>query len=323
MTDIIENEEVETVEDDSVRGSLVAALEEIENKEPEEEEKPDRSRDETGKFAKKEEVEVEAPVEAQPVAPPPESWTPEAKAEWAKVPPSLQAQIAKREADVHKMFTSSDGELRMGRTIKEIASPYIPMIQAEGGTVEGAFKDLLNSAYILRAGTQEQKTQLLLSTAQQFGVDLSGYTGQQPDQHFQSLQKEIQELRQLANPEVIKNQLREEQEFANIQSEVQAFAAKNVHFETVRPLMATLMTTKQAKDLQEAYDMACHAYPSIRSTLSVNQDTKRKEEIVKKKQAAVSVTGSPSQKMANSSSPKNSVREELEAAFDEAYGSTV
>ena len=323
MTDInIENEEVETVEDDSVRGSLVAALEEIEAR-PEDEEKPDRSRDETGKFAKKEEVEVEA----QPVAPPPESWTPEAKAEWAKVPASLQAQIAKREADVHKMFTASDGELRMGRTIKEIASPYIPMIQAEGGTVEGAFKDLLNSAYILRTGSQEQKAQLLLSTAQQFGVDLSGYTGQQenPNQVYQALQREIQELRQIANPEVIKNQLREEQETANIQNEVQAFAGNpaNVHFQTVKPLMAALLGSRQAKDLQEAYDMACHASPSIRSTLSVNQDTKRKEEIVKKKQAAVSITGSPSQKMANSSSPKNSVREELEAAFDEAYGSTV
>lgn len=253
---------------------------------------------------------------ADPIEPPPVSLSAAAKEKWKDLPPEVRQEWKKREEDIHRAMTAHDGELSVGRKIKEIAQPYEAIIRAEGGTVEGAFRDLLNTAYVLRTGSPQQKAQLLIETAKQFGVDLAAYQAA-PVDPVAALRQEIESIKSQANPDVIKNQLQEQMQFDKVKSEIEAFAAnpQNVHFQAVRTKMGALMTSGQAKDLQEAYEMAIWADPSIRPTLlnaqKEQEAAKKKAEMEAKKKAAASVNGSPTTATPSANAPQKSIEDEL------------
>lgn len=318
MEDEIEKTDVQEHTDD-VHADLAAAMKELEGGE----------RGEDGKFVAK---EPEAAEPAEPVAepvkeipPPPQSWGEPVKQSWASLPDDVRAAILKREADAHKEFTAPDGALRLGREVKEIVTPYMAQIQAEGATAPQAIASLLNTAHILRTGTPEQKKALILNTAKQYGVDIP--TGEQEeyiDPTIAQMKAQMEELRRLSDPSHIRSTLTQEMEAAKVQSDIAAFASDpaHVHFETVKPLMASILQSGQAKDLKEAYDMACMANPTIRSTLeaakAAEQEAKRKQEVAAKKRAASSVTGSPATPSnAKATNPKSSVEDDLRAVMDE------
>lgn len=329
----------------TLREELEAAIVEVNAPDPVEdtldvadvvEDAPARERDETGKFKAKTNDELVAEpvepvvIEAAPVVQAPQAWTGAMKEKWSTLPPDVQAEINRRENDFHKMVTSREGELRLGRDMKDVITPYMPIITAEGGNPVAAVQGLLNTSYQLRTGTPQQKVALIQEIAQTYGVDIGQVVNPQPqDNYLQSLQNEIAQLKQAVNPQVIMSQLQEQQEHVRIQSDISAFAANpaNKHFEAVKATMAPLLASGQAKDLQEAYDMACYANPTIRSTLLQEQSAqaaeKRKAELLAKKQAAVSVTGSPSSSAGNAQSPDRTLREEIAANLAAAQGSKI
>lgn len=270
---------------------------------------------------------IEEPVvEEKPAIDPPQAWTAEAKKDWAALPPHIQAEIIKRENDTHKMFTSREGELRLGREMKDVIEPFMPLIKEAGAEPKALIHDLLGTANTLRNGTEEQKIMVIRNIAEGYGVDLQKVMGYQQNP-LNQLYAELNGLKQQLNPQAIINQLQEQQEAARIQSEVDAFAAdpKNVHFDKVKPFMGSLLSSGQAKDLREAYDMACYAIPEIRSTMLVKTDeaAKRKAEVAQKKNAAVSVKGSSSVVHGNTKPPIRTLEEELAANFDAALGSKI
>lgn len=318
----IDAEEVETIETpvklgDDINADLTAAIAELE--------KPETERAEDGKF-KAEEQEVEVVAEpVKEIPPAPQSWTAEAKAEWANASPRLREEITKRENDFHQALTRHDGDLNLGRQMKEVVTPYLAQIQAEGGTPVTAVQSLLNTAHVLRNGTPEQKRAIIVNTAKQYGVDIGGGEEQEyVDPTIAQLQREIAQLRELANPQVIESRLQERFESAKVKSDIDAFASDpaHIHFETVKPLMASILNAGQASGLKEAYDMACMANPQVRSTLEAAKaaelEAKRKQELANKKRAASSITGSPAipsnSKVTN---PKSSPADDLRAAWDE------
>lgn len=283
---------------------------------------PQEGRDEKGRFKSKE--AAEAVEEAAPVIKPvevdaPTSLTGAIKAKWKDLPEDVRSEWSKREADIHKMMTSHDGDLRLGREMKDVVMPYMPLIQAEGGTPASAVKDLLNTAYVLRTGTPQQKSHLLQQVARQYGVDLGQEEQTSVDPTIQQLQQEIAQLRQSANPQAIRQQLQAQVEEERIVSEVKAFAADSSkkHYEQVKAEMAALLGNGAATNMQDAYDRACWANPAIRSTLLAEQTSaeqaKRKTEIESKKKAASSITGSPGITVPNTGVPDRSLREEIRA----------
>jgi len=150
---------------------------------------------------------------------------------------------------------------------------------------------------------------------------------QQQNPDIAHLMNEIAALRQSTNPEAIRNQLQEQMESANIKTEVDAFASnpKNNFLEQVKPLMASLLSSGQAKDLQEAYDKACWSDPTIRTSLLAAQNTeldaKRKAEVRAKKQASVSINGSPDLTSPIARTSDLSVEDEVRAAMLESRNS--
>lgn len=344
----------EEIKDLSLREEIASAMEEAKTKEEPIEEvvapkvklgedkneeiketEDKRSRDEAGKFAKKETKQKEASKEnisevrsdAKTEIKAPNSWSANAKTKWTEIPTELQAEINKRETEIHQGFTRMDEDRQFGKALKDIVQPYMPIIQAEGGTPVTAIQALLNSAYVLRTGTPQAKTQLFQQLAQQYGVDLAQISQGQVkvDPQLQAIQSELVQLKSDRQQEIT---MREQQQREALQGTIDAFAADpaHVHFEVVKPHMVALLKGGLAKDLQDAYDQAVHARPDIRSTLLQSQsaeleanriaDAKAKAD--KARKASVSVRGGPGATAPTNSTVSNrSLREELVANFRE------
>lgn len=323
----MENDQLEIIEE---------APEVIETPEPKEQTlretiqeatKETKSRDDKGKFTTKEPKEIQVAVaekvtkpEAQKPISAPSSWSPAAKEKWASLAPDLQAEITRREEETHKGFTKLDEERNLGKSMKEVINPYMPIIASEGGTPEKAVQSLLNTAYLLRTGSPERKTQLLREIAQTYNIDL-GQLSQAPQQQNPQVQGLQQRLDQIERDRAQEINLRKQEDNAKIQAEINAFAAdpKNVYYEKVKPLMGSLLGSGQAQTMQEAYDKACRLSDEVYPLLNQpkTEEANRAKEVAKKKAAAASVTGSPG--ISPNSIPQDrSLRDEIRANLREA-----
>lgn len=182
---------------ESMDESILANLREIQSRNTEEpaEEAPEvteqepareRTRAPDGKFAKETAPETpdtsNIPAEAVEAAVPvdvdmnraPSSWKPAAKAAWAALPEQVRTEIHRREFDFHN--TTFKGPLKenadFGQSVKSIVEPYRMLIEAEGGTPEGAIRDTMRTAALLRTGSQDAKLQAVFAMDKQFNIGL-------------------------------------------------------------------------------------------------------------------------------------------------------
>lgn len=319
----------------------------------------DRARDEAGRFAAKPKEdgvvadpaaklgEIKPEVAAKPAleTPAPETperptlapnaWSHQAKAAFANADPLIKAEIAKREADIHREFTRQDAERNMGKAVSQAVAPYAQMIQAEGGNPLKAFQGYLETTRILRHGDSQTKAQLGRQLFQQFGIDPAVAFGEgfantgaqnQVAPETQMLQNKIENLEAQVSRF---GSYAENQALAPLQATIEAFGKDpaNAHFELVKPEMAALLQAGRAQSLQDAYDMAVWARPDIRSSLIAQQqqaaeakrvaDAKAKADAARR--AGGSVTGSPG--LGASADPKagqRTLRQELEANLSSA-----
>lgn len=332
--------------------------------------KPERPRDDAGKF-------VEAPKEEKPkrptltVKPAPEAtgvqvdasqqipvpgqeatkpaipnwmgWKGQAREKFHELPDWARAEVLRREEESHKLATRLDEERNLGRKVNEMATPYLPTIRAEGATVEKAFQDYLQTAHVLRSGTDHQKAQSIAAVMSQFRVNPNmllsilqggnvqngaGLQSAQFNPAIESLQQRIDRMERERQDEI---QQRQVQEQHSLQSQIDEFSSQpgHEHFEQVRELMGVLLESGKAKDLEDAYNRAIYADPDIRSSLLAAQtqteNGKRLTELNAKteraKSAAVSVTGSPGgSKPLNGSGSVGSIGDDLRAAYREVMG---
>lgn len=297
-----------------------------------------RERDDSGRFASKQEesatdVAVEGAgkpkddVQAEPAIEAPHSWKNEAKAHWDSLPKEVKQYIVDRETEVHKGFTRQDEERTFGKQLKDVINPYMPLIQAEGGTAAQAVQSLLNTAYTLRTATTAQKVELVRQMAQQYGVPLEELAQPQQwvDPALESLQ---QRLERIERENQALQQQRQMQQAYETESSIAAFGSKpgHEHLDKIAPHMSALIqqglvqgsTTEEL--LENAYQQAVWAHPDLRSTLLLQQqqeseakraaEAKQKAEAARK--AAGSVSGSPGVNPA-AQTPERSLRDELRA----------
>lgn len=350
-----EQEVQDDLPEDDLRGQLEAAMqaktEEVDPvEEVEETAGGGRVRDEKGRFAQKEQIEAadveeekpdgvvaeqQAPIEenaeAEAVAlAPPNGWTADAKAKWHELPTEVQAAAVKREEDIAKFTATRDEHASFGKDMYRTMQPYMAQIQAEGGTPATAVQSLLNTAYLLRTGSPEQKRTLLLQTAKQFGVDLASVTTQEQESvpaYVSQITNELQQLKQTFSQREQSDRQRLEND---AQTEIATFAAdpKHTYFETVKGHMAALIGQGLATDLKDAYDQACWAKPDIRATLEAHQrateeqkrraDARKRTEDAKRK--GLSITGGPGNTAGKSAPEGRSLREELESNMAASSG---
>jgi hypothetical protein len=348
---------------DDLRATLVAALEAPEtsqaatNEDTPPSETPatsERPRDELGRFKRVEaspsdaaddttSSATEVPEEDKPAIevkeePPkpatalraPQSWGASAKAKFADLPPEIQQEVIRREGDYNKGLQRNAELANFGRSLAEVITPYQAMLAAEGADPITVVSEMMRTAYLLRNAPAPQKVQLFKQVAQQFGVDLTSLTAEEPyvDPQIAALQTRQQQLEQYLQQQALQaqqqSQYAQAQETSRLTSEIDAFAddPAHPHFEEVRADMAALLKAGRAQGLADAYEMAIWARSDIRPSLLQQQqadtEAKRKAEAAKRvkeaQAAAVSVRGAP-HGGPGLPAPRASLRDELEAAW--------
>lgn len=259
---------------------------------------------------------------------PPDGWNAAAKAKFATLEPDIQAEIVRRETDMHRQFTTQDQDRTFGKKVRETASPFMATILAEGGNVEQAFQQFLTTAHIMRSGTPQQKAVALHQVAQMYNVELGQPLQQAPqNQQFETLQQRVDRLERERQEEI---QQRQTQRNTEILADIDAFAADpaNVHYEKVKPIMGKLLNGELATGLRDAYDQACQLDPEIRSSLAAAQTAAAEQERLSEakartgaaKWAAGSITGSPGGVKPNGAIVERSLGEEIRANMQAAQG---
>jgi hypothetical protein len=279
---------------------------------------------------------TEEPVTAQEEpsdeAVPPATWTAEAKEKFSGLDPVLQQEVLKREKDYAHGIQKHADAAKTADAYEQVIAPYKAMITAEGSNPVQAIASLLNTAYQLRSGTSEQKAQLILQLANQYGADLSQVTPSQDEDEYvdpdiKSLKDEISSLKQTTQSQM---QAAQNQQFMGLQQQIEAFASdpKNEHFEKVRPTMSSLLTSGAASTLDEAYEKSLYLVPETRESIIQNQvkeaeaaRVKKESEAAEKAKKAAGVQLTNEEGAGTVTPTEGTMEEELAASYDKANAS--
>ena len=242
-------------------------------------------------------TETEAKEEVEPARNPFSSWKKEAQAALSTLDPNIQKMIVDREAQFHKGLEQYKGAANAFKTIAPVIErnkEYLDYLQV---SPEVAFDKLLQTERLLRTGQPEQKAQMFLKMAHDYGIDLSNLaqTSFDPDKH--RLESELNALKQQFQSVSQSRQMAEE---AQLGQTIQGFAQQHEYFEDVRETMADLLDRGLANDLEDAYAKAVRLNDDVFNKVysqqnnNVNNQVQRADQAAKAaKAAAVSVKGSP------------------------------
>lgn len=266
----------------------------------------ERTRDATGKFKPKVDKAADAPVEGekslegqgtvegevkQPQGQPqasvtqaPSSWSPEAKAEWDKLPPVIKAQALKREQDISRAVQQSADRVKRAESIEKIIEPHKGLLSRSYASTEAGITDLLNTF------------QASIDNPLGFAAWFLQSRGINPQQLSGVMQQSAQAQPQDPNVAALLNRVtglegqitqRQQEEKQQLESQAtqmfQAFAAdpKNSYVNDVMPDMAELLDKGLAENLQDAYDKAIYMRPDLREKIwQERSDAQKKAEQV-------------------------------------------
>lgn len=268
-------------------------------------------------------VEAHAPVD----------WPDEVKEQWSKLDPQVQAAISTRERHVNEVLQQSAGAREAVETFQGMIQPYIPLMQAEGVTDPlTAVNGLLQTTAALSLGSPQQKAQKIANLINHYGVDVQtladALDGKAPDPQTSQFEQMLNERLAPVNQLLQRVNQAEQQSAQQVQQEttqtIEQFAQdpKNVHFNTVRTVMADFLDLAaqngQDMTLDQAYERACMAVPEVATKVMSERANgiagQNQQTLAGKRAAAASVHGQPGAVGTGGIEEGLSLRETLEQA---------
>jgi len=272
---------------------------------------------------------AEAEPAKAPAIEPPQSWTAEAKAQWAKLPPETQTYIAQREGEAHKAISSYGDRLKSYQPFDDVINQFKPDFDRRGVQPAQAFAVLLNAQRRLDQNPVDGLVEIGVS----YGIDLrpvlTGQQGSLPaaDPRVGQVEQRLAQLQQKLEQTT---QQQERQAQAEAESTLKEFAKDKPHFEDVRKLMSSFLKEGHAQSLQDAYDMAVHASPNVRARIQADQraaeEKKRQEtearaqEEAKKKAAEAQRSGKINVRSSSAHPNPKTIDDTLREIATKAYG---
>ena len=277
-----------------------------------------------------EEETAEAP-ELEPMAAP-NHWPKDFAAKFEALEAPAQHMFMERYKDLEGDYTRKTQEIakykKRNEAFDEIMAPFKGDFERAGMDDVSAVRQLLAAHDYLRKDPQSAITWL----ANQYGVDMAAI-GNDPaaedefaDPQVKALQQQVAQLTGFIQNQQTQQQSQVQQ---STQSLIDQFAAetdangspKHPHFDRVRGVMGSLISSENAKDLATAYEMAVYADPELRQAqvkamaAAQSQDNVKTEAVKKAKKAARSkVRGSASP--AAPALPANaSIRDTIQASI--------
>jgi hypothetical protein len=230
-------------------------------------------------------TEQQPTAAAKPHDTAPNTWTKEGKAEWATLSERARQEIHRREADFHKGIGQYKDAAGFGSQMAQELLPFQETINKAGIHPREIIKTLGPVWSTLTTGTPEEKTQVLLRVAKDFGINIAaaGSETSQPstaapqaDPIVAALQQELKEIK---GHLTTKERERAEAEYSAEVERVNAWGSdpKRPHFNAVREDMAVLIDSGRAQGLDDAYDKAIWINPEVRASLLAAQEKERED----------------------------------------------
>jgi len=274
--------------------------------------------------------EAEKPTETAPVVPgelkAPSQWKPAVREKWNALPLEVKQEVLRREADSMRLIGSVGPKIRLADEVSTHLQPFQERLQSTGSSTSSFLGDVFATVKSLSSGTPQDKAEVVANIVQSYGVDLrtldailSRRIGAGP---------EVEEARRLAARarSVLEQQAQTTQQQSSLEAErtLAAFAADPKHefLNDVRDLMADLVESGRVGNLEDAYSAAVWAHPDTRKILlgreATTRATTKSGRAAQARKASSAVHGTPvSGTGVPGLGPKASLRETIEAAFDE------
>lgn len=192
----------------------------------------------------------------------PQSWKKEMHEKYAALPPDVQAYINEREEQMRAGLDKDRGDANLGRTMRDVMTPYRELLQQQGVDEPRAVQYLLNAHYKLTT----DPVNTFIKMAEQYGVDLAQVAQGAPaqaevDPAIKALQQELAG---------VKNHLSASQQAAvreakeRVTRDVNAFASDPAHpyFDEVADDLVVYL--QAGHELDAAYEKAVWANPVTR-----------------------------------------------------------
>lgn len=182
------------------------------------------------------------------------------KAEWAKVPEPVQAEVHRTIKNLEDGYTKHKASAERYEQLKE----YDELAKTNGRDLKDSLRTIKQFEDMMK-GNPLDALNLALRESGPRKSDGSPLTiqdvaahvmGQQPNQHLQQAQAKIHEL---------ETKIQQMERAAKAPDIVAEFAAKNPRFEELSDVIATLIKTGTAKDLETAYELASVLRPATAS----------------------------------------------------------
>ncbi len=278
---------------------------------------------------------------AQPAATvrPPASIKPEARADWDKTPPAIQAEFHRRDREVNDALRQTAEARRFQDEFKQTLAPYEMLIRASNSTPLQAVDNLMRTAAALRTSPPPQRAQLVAQIVKEYGVDivmldraLSGsLPAAPPDPYVQQIQEQVKPLVDFVS------QLRQQQQTVTArtqqeaQAELEEFFANEQEYPYAADLaddIADILEVSARRGvqltLQQAYSRASMLHPTISKLVEnsgmAQQVAQQNAAAQKARNTAVSVRSAPAGSGGNSGEDDDSIRGALEKAIGKSSG---
>ena len=190
----------------------------------------------------------------------------------------------KREKDFSRNIAKSAEFVKHSQAIRNIEAPYQAMMQSLGANSMMAYQDHLKHAYTLNHGSQEQKVQLVQNILRTYGIEIPSNQGfkedweddfqnSSPDPKIEHLTNQVNTLTNVINGQEQKSR-DSQQHKADMVIDSFRNDPKHKYFDEVNPLMQGILQSGQARNLDEAYEMATMAHPKVRTSVLANKNGK-------------------------------------------------
>jgi hypothetical protein len=332
-------------EDTDLGNDLTAAFEALEGAEDADDTAPPEPDAAPEEVANLEDAPIHAPSEAaapepspnDPVeqpAKPPQSWGAAEREQWAALPPAVQAQVQKREAEIQSVMQNAAVSRNFKKEFDSGMDQYTPLFQAQNVTPMQAVAEVMHTAAGLMSGTVASKAEVAAQLIQQYEIDVQSLdnalsskisgTGaaNEPDSNFKNyLSEQLAPMQQFMQQQQSQVQQTRQNDYVAAQNELEQFVNNNEFAKDMLPDMNDMVTLagQHGVDMsyQQAYDKALLLRPDIQQVIAQRQGgqaaAQNNQVIQEKQNATVSIprSGSPP---ANDPEPTD-LRGYLEAAF--------
>jgi hypothetical protein len=223
------------------------------------------------------------------------SWSQDAKAQWASLPPAIQAAVLKREQEVSSGFKQKSEELRRYADLEQIIGPRRQALAGRGYQSDA---QVINHLFTLSDAFDRDPAGTVRYLAQTAGIDLATLAQAAPDasQSPQPASIDPRLLAQVNGLTQTVNSLQsslQAQEQDRLSAQIAAFSQGKPHFDKVRAVMGRLMNAGISETLDDAYQRAIAMDADIQAEIKAKAEADAQEanRIERQKRAATSVKG--------------------------------